>query len=54
MTLSLVLILGALICFGMAAFRRDPPRVDLTALGLLLFVLWWLWRLGSSNSLPRL
>jgi hypothetical protein len=35
----LLLLIGAAVCFGAAAFGRTTPRVNLTALGLLLWVL---------------
>jgi len=35
----LVLLIGAAIMFGLAALRVGSPRVELVALGLLLWVL---------------
>ena len=35
----LLLLIGAAVCFGLAVFGRATPRVNLTALGLLLWVL---------------
>lgn len=35
----LLLLIGAALCFGFAAFGRSTPKVNLVALGLLLWVL---------------
>jgi hypothetical protein len=35
----LLLLVLACVCFGVAAFARNQPRVNLVALGLLLFAL---------------
>lgn len=37
--LLVLLLLGALVCFGVAAFSARQPRVNLVALGLALWVL---------------
>lgn len=37
--LYLLLLVGACACFSIAAFGRTQPRVNLVALGLLLFAL---------------
>jgi uncharacterized membrane protein YccC len=38
--ITLLLLIGAALCFGFAAFYRpQPPRVNLLGLGLLLWVL---------------
>lgn len=39
LTLHLVLMILAVICFFCAALRIEPPRVSLTALGLLFWAL---------------
>lgn len=36
--LILLLLLAAAVCFGIAAFSRNQPRINLVALGLLLWV----------------
>ena len=39
-TIIIILLVLAVLCFALAAFWRPvPPRVNLTALGLLLWVL---------------
>ena len=39
-TIDLVLLIAALICFALAAFNFTPsPRINLVALGLALWVL---------------
>jgi hypothetical protein len=44
-TIYLILLVFAAICFGWAAFAvTSPPRVNLTAFGLLLATLAWLTR----------
>lgn len=35
----ILLLIGAAVCFGAAAFAKRQPRVNLVALGLLLWVL---------------
>lgn len=39
MTIDLILLIGAAICFGLAAATIVVGRVNLVALGLLLWVL---------------
>jgi hypothetical protein len=40
--LTFLLLLGAFICFGLAALNLTVKRVELTALGLALWVLTFL------------
>jgi len=39
LTLDLVLLIAAFVCFVLAAINWNPPRVNLVALGLALWVL---------------